>query len=54
MATIFIVEDNEDLQELYKISLSLSGFEVIKTASNGEEAVNMFKSFNFLRVKKPS
>lgn len=46
VATIFIVEDDGDLQKLYKIFLELFGLEVIGIASNGEEAVNMFKSFD--------
>ncbi len=45
MASIFIVEDEISLQELYKI-LSSAGFNIIGIASNGEEAVSMFEKFN--------
>lgn len=44
--TIFIVEDEPSLQSLYQIVLEFHGFEVIGTASNGQEAVNKFMNFN--------
>jgi len=34
------------LQNLYKKSLTLYGFQIIGIANNGEEAVIMFKSFS--------
>jgi len=47
--SIFIVEDDKSIQTLYKKFLDLYGFQVTGTASNGEEAVQRFKSFE----KKP-
>lgn len=44
-----IVEDELSILRIYKILLSSSGFEIIGMAKNGEEAVNMYKSF----LKKP-
>jgi len=46
ITSIFIVDDNEDIQVIYKKLLEFLGFEVIRIASNGKEAVEMFKSFN--------
>ena len=43
---IFIVEDEPSLQILYKEILNMSGFEVMDIASNGKEAVSMFKLFS--------
>lgn len=43
--TIFIVEDDRDLQEFYTKMLTFSGFEVIGTADDGVEAVKKFKNF---------
>ena len=42
---MFLVEDELSILELYEMILSISGFEVIGTAKNGEEAVQMYKSF---------
>ena len=42
---IFIVEDDFSLQRLYELMLTNYGFEVIGKANNGEDALNMFKSF---------
>ncbi len=44
-----IVEDELSIQKIYKILLTSSGFDIIGMAKNGEEAVNMYKSF----LKKP-
>jgi len=44
-----IAEDELSIQRIYKILLTSSGFEIIGMAKNGEEAVNMYKSF----LKKP-
>lgn len=44
-----IAEDELSIQRIYKILLTSSGFDVIGMAKNGEEAVNMYKSF----LKKP-
>jgi two-component system chemotaxis response regulator CheY len=46
LVSIFVVDDEPQIQVLYKKSLSILGFEVIGIASDGEEAVNMFKSFS--------
>lgn len=40
-----IAEDELSIQRIYKILLTSSGFEIIGMAKNGEEAVNMYKSF---------
>ncbi len=49
MFTIFVVEDDPMLQELYDIMLTSAGFKIVATAYNGEEAVDKFKAFE----KKP-
>ncbi|MFX1394306.1 MAG: response regulator [Promethearchaeota archaeon] len=49
MASIFIVEDELSLLDLYKMVLEAFGFDVMDLAKNGEEAVEKFKSFS----KKP-
>jgi len=49
LARIFIVEDDDSLRNLYRIALKLKGHNVIGTASDGNEAVDMFKNFS----KKP-
>ena len=49
MKTIFIAEDDRDLQRLYELLLKMSGFQVLGIANNGEEAIKMFRSF----TKKP-
>ncbi|MFX1418600.1 MAG: response regulator [Promethearchaeota archaeon] len=43
--TIFIAEDDRDLQRLYKLLLKMSGFRVLGIANNGDEAIKMFKNF---------
>ena len=43
--TIFIAEDDRDLQRLYELLLGLSGFQVLGIANNGDEAIKMFRSF---------
>ena len=40
------MEDDLSLQALYKKMLSLSGFEIIGVANNGEEAVKIYKTLN--------
>jgi len=49
LVSIFIVEDDESLLNLYKKALSLNGHEVIASAKDGEEAINTYKNLN----KKP-
>ncbi len=46
MATVFIVEDEPSLQFFYKQIVTLNGFKLAGIASDGEEAVSMFKSFS--------
>jgi two-component system chemotaxis response regulator CheY len=43
---IFIVDDEPSLQFFYEKILTIGGFEVAGIASNGKEAVSMFKSFS--------
>lgn len=46
LVEIFIVEDDDALRILYEKALKLNGYNVIGSAKNGEEAVNMFKNFS--------
>ncbi|MFX1338445.1 MAG: response regulator [Promethearchaeota archaeon] len=46
MVKVFIVEDEPHIQFLYKQIISILGFEVVGTASDGEEAINVYKSFS--------
>ena len=46
MATVFVVEDEPSLQFFYKQILTLNGFKLVGIASDGEEAVSMFKAFS--------
>lgn len=46
ITSIFIVEDDKDIQVITTKLLEFLGFEVSGIASNGKEAVEMFKSFN--------
>ena len=41
---MLIVEDDYSLRLLYKKILDLSGFQVIGEATNGEEAISLYKS----------
>ncbi len=41
---VFIVEDEYDLQFIYKQILTLKGFDVLDSAINGEEAVSKFRA----------
>ena len=43
---ILIVDDERSLQFFYERILTIGGFEVAGIASNGKEAVSMFKSFS--------
>ncbi|MHA1297926.1 MAG: response regulator [Candidatus Helarchaeota archaeon] len=49
MIKIMIVEDESALQDLYCHLLELEGYEIVGIATNGEEAVTMFKSL----IEKP-
>jgi len=44
--TIFIVEDDSDIQLLYGKVFKSSGFQVIGISDNGEDALDKFKSFS--------
>jgi len=46
ITSIFIVDDDKDIQIISKKLLEFLGFEVMGIAINGEEAVKMFNSFN--------
>lgn len=46
ITSIFIVDDDKDIQIISKKLLEFLGFEVMGIAINGEEAVEMFNSFN--------
>ncbi|MFX1500811.1 MAG: response regulator [Promethearchaeota archaeon] len=43
--TILLVDDDTDILFLYQKMIERIGFEVVGTAINGEEAVELFKSF---------
>ena len=44
--SIFIVEDDHSLRLLYEKALKLNGYNVVGSAKDGEEAVNMYNSFS--------
>ena len=46
MARVLIVEDDDSLRNLYQIALKLKGHEVIGTAGDGNEAVDMYRNFS--------
>jgi len=46
LARILIVEDDDSLRNLYRIALNLKGHEVIGTAGDGNQAVDMFRNFS--------
>ena len=46
MATVFIVEDEPVLHELYSAILERKGHSVIASAYDGEEAVEIYKQLN--------
>jgi YesN/AraC family two-component response regulator len=45
MTKIFIVDDDQSLQRLYKLILKEAGFEIVDTAFNGKVAVEKYLSF---------
>ncbi len=45
MVNILIVEDDHSLRLLYEKALILKGYNVIGSAKDGEEAVNLYKNF---------
>ena len=46
MKTVFLVDDEPVLHELYREVLSVNGFEVIAQALNGEEALKVYKDLD--------
>ena len=46
MVRIMLVDDDDSLRIVYKELLELNGYEVVQTARNGEEAVNLVKRMN--------
>lgn len=46
MVTVLIVEDDDSLRELYQIALKLKGYDVIGTACDGNEAIDMLRNFS--------
>ncbi len=46
MATVFIVDDEPMLHELYGTILEVGGHEVVANAYNGDEAVEIFKGMD--------
>ena len=46
MVTVFVVDDEPTLHELYRILLKRKGHSVIASAYNGEEAVEIYKQMN--------
>ena len=45
MITVFIVDDDQSLQKLYKLILNDAGFEILDTAINGKDAVEKYNNF---------
>jgi YesN/AraC family two-component response regulator len=45
MMDVFIVEDEEMIQQLYRDVLSMRGYNVVEVAETGEEAVDKFREF---------
>jgi len=43
---IFIVEDDHSLRLLYEKALKLNGYNVVGSAKDGDEAVNMYSRFS--------
>lgn len=44
--SIFIVEDDHSLRLLYEKALKLNGYNVVGSAKDGEEAINMYNRFS--------
>lgn len=49
MISVLIVEDDLSLQHLYELMLKTFGFKILAKASNGKEAIDVFKSL----INKP-
>ena len=46
MISIFIVDDDQSVEKLYRLILSESGFEIIDTAINGKDAIEKYNNFD--------
>ncbi|MFX1568458.1 MAG: response regulator [Promethearchaeota archaeon] len=46
MISIFIVDDDQSLQGLYRLILSEAGFDVLDTAINGKDAIEKYINFD--------
>jgi len=46
MLNVFIVDDEEDIRLLYEDFLAVYGFNVISSAKDGKEAIEIFKTSN--------
>lgn len=44
IVTIFVVDDEKFIQDIYKLALEFNGYQVVDTAYDGEEAVEKFRS----------
>ncbi len=49
MVSVFIVDDEESIRDLFSLLLRIKGFEVIGAAKDGAEALRLYKNF----IKKP-
>ena len=45
MVNIFIVEDDSSLRMLYEKALALNGYNILGSARDGQEAVQMYEAF---------
>jgi two-component system chemotaxis response regulator CheY len=45
IVNVFIVEDDHSLRLLYEKALKLNGYNIVGSAKDGEEAVNMYNHF---------
>ncbi len=46
MASIFIVDDEENLHQIYKALFTMKGHQVVGSAFDGDEAIRLFLSLN--------
>lgn len=47
MIDIFIVEDDSSLRMLYEKALTLTGYNILGSARDGQEAVQMYQAFKY-------
>ena len=45
MATVYIIDDEDTIQYLYKEALSLEGHKIVGSASNGLKAIEDIEKF---------